>query len=159
MTKPGLLLTSEAVSIVSVIRTQRFPWEQVSGFMGERSHDEARVLMVLEDERQIPLPGTLDPEELDPYGDEGQMLSAADQLNHLREVAIAGDLPAPAAPSSTAPAPSGLAHGEAESEPARRISARSGRSSGPRLKAVRLDPERQPRRRPIRSPRTRRRAA
>ena len=95
MTKPGLVLTSEAISIVSVIRTQRFPWEQVSGFIGERRHDEARVLMVLADERQIPLPGTLDPEELDPYGDEGQMLSAADQLNHLREVAISGDLPAP----------------------------------------------------------------
>jgi hypothetical protein len=88
MTKPGLVLTSEAISVVSVIRTQRFPWERVSGFIGERRHDEARVLMVLGDERQIPLPGTLDPEELDPYGDEGQMLSAADQLNHLREVAI-----------------------------------------------------------------------
>ena len=49
---------------MSVIRTQRFPWEQVSGFMGERSHDEARMLMVLEDQRQIALPGTLDPEEL-----------------------------------------------------------------------------------------------
>jgi hypothetical protein len=95
MTKPGLVLTSEAISIISVIRTQRFPWEQVSGFMGERRHDEASVLMVLEDQRQIPLPGTLDPEELDPYGDEGQLLSAADQLNHLREVAISGDLPAP----------------------------------------------------------------
>ena len=95
MTKPGLVLTREAISIVSVIRTQRFPWEQVGGFIGERRHDEARVLMVLGDERQIPLPGTLDPEELDPYGDEGQMLSAADQLNHLREVAISGELPAP----------------------------------------------------------------
>jgi hypothetical protein len=112
MTKPGLVLTSEAISIVSVVRTQRFPWEQVSGFIGERRHDEARLLMVLGDERQIPLPGTLDPEELDPYGDEGQMLSAADQLNHLREVAISGDLPAPIAvvhaPASPArPADSG----------------------------------------------------
>jgi hypothetical protein len=97
-------LTSEGISIVSVIRTQRFPWEQVSGFMGERRHDEARVLMALEDQRQIALPGTLDPEELDPYGDEGQMLSAADQLNHLREVAISGDLPAPV-PVVHTPAP------------------------------------------------------
>jgi hypothetical protein len=103
MTKPGLVLTSEAISIVSVIRTQRFPWAQVGGFMGERRHDEARLLMVLEDQRQVPLPGTLDPEELDPYGDEGQMLSAADQLNHLREVAISGDLPAPS-PAVQAPA-------------------------------------------------------
>jgi hypothetical protein len=107
MTKPGLRLTSEAVSIVSVVRTQRFEWERVSGFMGERRHDEARVLMILDDERRIPLPGTLDPAELDPYGDEGQLLSAADQLNHLREVATSGGLPRQApAPVANAPTPS-----------------------------------------------------
>ena len=88
MTKPGLLFTREAVSIVSVVRTQRFGWELVSGFMGERSHDEARILMILEDEKRVPLPGTLDPAELDPYGDEGQELSAADQLNRLQERAV-----------------------------------------------------------------------
>jgi hypothetical protein len=98
MTKPGLWLTREAVSIVSVVRTQRFPWEQVAGFMGERSHDEARILMILDDARHVPLPGTLDPAELDPYGDEGQELSAADQLNQLKEQAVAGGLPKPAVP-------------------------------------------------------------
>jgi len=109
MTKPGLWLTPEDVSVVSVIRTQRFAWERVSGFMGERRHDEARLLMVLDDQRQIPLPGTLDPEELDPYGDEGQMLSAADQLNQLREVAVAGDLPKPA-PAPVVHAPTQASH-------------------------------------------------
>jgi hypothetical protein len=98
MTKPGLWLTQQAVSIVSVVRTQRFAWDQVAGFMGERSHDEARILMILDDERHVPLPGTLDPAELDPYGDEGQELSAADQLNQLKERAIAGGLPKPALP-------------------------------------------------------------
>ena len=136
MTKPGLWLTPEAVSVVSVIRTQRFAWDQVSGFMGERRHDEARLMMVLDDQRQIPLPGTLDPEELDPYGDEGQMLSAADQLNQLREVAIAGDLPKPA----PAPVPAPVFHAPTsrfrlrrsrEWDP-RRISAASGRSCAPR---------------------------
>ena len=98
MTKPGLLFTREAVSIVSVVRTKRFGWDLVSGFMGERSHDEARILLVLQDEKRVPLPGTLDPAELDPYGDEGQELSAADQLNRLQERAMAGDLPKPAVP-------------------------------------------------------------
>ena len=98
MTKPGLWFTDEAVSIVSIVRTQRFEWERVGGFMGERSHDEARILLILEDERHVPLPGTLDPAELDPYGDEGQELSAADQLNQLRERAMSGDLPKPAVP-------------------------------------------------------------
>jgi hypothetical protein len=98
MTKPGLLLTREAVSIVSVVRTKRFGWDRVSGFMGERSHNEARILLVLEDGQYIPLPGTLDPAELDPYGDEGQELSAADQLNRLQERAMGGDLPELAVP-------------------------------------------------------------
>jgi hypothetical protein len=103
MTKPGLVLTRETVSIVSVVRTQRFAWELVSGFMGERSHDEARILMMLEDDKHVVLPGTLDPAELDPYGDEGQELSAADQLNLLKEGALGGKLPEPVTPISRAP--------------------------------------------------------
>jgi hypothetical protein len=142
MTKPGLLLTAEAISIVSVIRTQRFPWEQVGGFIGERSHDEARVLMVHEDGRQISLPGTLDPEELDPYGDEGQMLSAADQLNHLRDVAMAGGLPASATPVVRAPAPSFVHTAqEAGTRPGKRKDKRRDRKElRAALKSVRLGP-------------------
>ena len=105
MTKPGLWFTPEHVSIVSVVRTQSYPWASVQGFMGERRHDEARILMILDDERRISLPGTLDPAELDPYGDEGQLLSAADQLNQLRERAVSGELPKPAAPVVAAMVP------------------------------------------------------
>jgi hypothetical protein len=138
MTKPGLLLNAEAISIVSVVRTQRFPWEQVGGFIGERRHDEARVLMVLEDGRQISLPGTLDPEELDPYGDEGQMLSAADQLNHLREVAMAGGLPAPVTPVVQAPAAS-FAYADQE-DGTRKNRRRERKELRAALKSVRLGP-------------------
>jgi hypothetical protein len=133
MTKPGLWLTHEAVSIVSVVRTQRFPLEQVAGFMGERSHDEARILMILEDERQVPLPGTLDPAELDPYGDEGQELSAADQLNLLRERAMAGGLPKPALP---------VIHADPLSEHLTRKEQRAERRAlRAALEAVNLEPE------------------
>jgi hypothetical protein len=133
MTKPGLWLTHEAVSIVSVVRTQRFPWEQVAGFMGERSHDEARILMILDDERQVALPGTLDPAELDPYGDEGQELSAADQLNLLKERAITGGLPKPALP---------VIHADPLSEqPTRREQRAERRALRAALKAVNLEPE------------------
>jgi hypothetical protein len=145
MTKPGLVLTSEAISIVSVIRTQLFPWEQVSGFIGERRHDEARVLMVLGDERQIPLPGTLDPEELDPYGDEGQMLSAADQLNHLREVAISGDLPAPVSVAKAPASPARLGDlGRPRKD--RRHERKELRAA---LKAVRVGPDGTPKKVPV----------
>jgi hypothetical protein len=98
MTKPGIWFGRETATIVSVWRTQRFPWERVIGFMGERRHDEARILMVLDDDQRVVLPGTLDPAELDPYGEEGQLLSAADQLNRLKERALANELPAPATP-------------------------------------------------------------
>jgi hypothetical protein len=136
MTKPGLWLTREAVSIVSVVRTQRFPWEQVAGFMGERSHDEARILMILDDERQVPLPGTLDPAELDPYGDEGQELSAADQLNLLKERAMTGGLPKPALP---------VTHADPLSEqPTRREQRAERRALRAALKAVNPEPEGSP---------------
>jgi hypothetical protein len=118
MTKPGIWLRRDAVTIVSVWRTQRFPWERVTGFMGERRHDEARILMVLEDDQRVVLPGTLDPAELDPYGEEGQLLSAADQLNRLRERALADDLPKPATPvlPTVAPSPEGPSRKERRSE-------------------------------------------
>jgi hypothetical protein len=133
MTKPGLWLTQQAVSIVSVVRTQRFPWEQVAGFMGERSHDEARILMILDDDRQVPLPGTLDPAELDPYGDEGQELSAADQLNQLKERAMAGGLHKPALP---------VIHADPLSDEHTRKEQRAERRAlRAALKAVKLAPE------------------
>jgi hypothetical protein len=139
MTKPGLWLTQEAVSIVSVMRTQRFGWELVGGFMGERSHDEARILMILEDERHVPLPGTLDPAELDPYGDEGQELSAADQLNLLKERAMSGSLPKPAVPVFHAPDP-------LSDQPTRKEQRGERKALRAALKAVRLASEGTPER-------------
>ena len=131
MTKPGLLLDEVAVSIVSVVRTRRFPWQTVGGFQGERRHDEGRVLLVLEDGEQVPLPGTLDPSELDPYGDEGEMLSAVDQLNRFGERARAGDLPRPVVPVVHALDPS-----EVPTRKQRRLERKELRAA---LKAVRID--------------------
>jgi hypothetical protein len=134
MTKPGLRMTEEAVSIVSVVRTQRFRWDEVGGFMGERRHDEGRVHLILEDERRIPLPGTLDPSELDPYGDEGELLSAADQLNRLHERAIARELPKSAAPAVHAPDPR-------SDHSTRKEQRRERKELRAALKAVRLTPK------------------
>jgi hypothetical protein len=134
MTKPGLVFTREAVSIISVVRTKRFGWDLVGGFMGERSHNEARILLVLQDEQRVTLPGTLDPAELDPYGDEGQELSAADQLNRLQERAVGGDLPKPAV--SALPA-ADLRSGQ----PTRKEQRRERKEVRQALKAVRLTPE------------------
>jgi len=132
MTKPGMWFGPSSIQVVSVWRTLRFDWARVSVFMGERSHDEARIYMLLDDERRVPLPGTLDPAELDPYGDEGQLLSAADQLNQLKEQAVRGQLPKPAAPVLPAPAPEG-AHTREE----RRSERKAVRAA---LKTVRTKP-------------------
>jgi len=134
MTKPGLVFTREAVSIISVVRTKRFGWDLVGGFMGERSHNEARILLVLQDEQRVTLPGTLDPAELDPYGDEGQELSAADQLNRLQERAVGGDLPKPAVSALRA---ADLRSGQ----PTRKEQRRERKEVRQALKAVRLPPE------------------
>jgi hypothetical protein len=134
MTKPGIWLGHDGVTIVSVWRTQRYPWERVTGFMGERKHDEARILMVLDDDQRVVLPGTLDPAELDPYGEEGQLLSAADQLNQLKERALAGELPKPATPvvSPASSSPEGPSRKEQRSE---RKAVRAA------LKSVKLTPD------------------
>ena len=146
MTKPGLLFTRDAVSIVSVVRTKRFGWDLVSGFMGERSHNEARILLVLQDELRITLPGTLDPAELDPYGDEGQELSAADQLNRLQERAMGGDLPKLTVPVLPA---ADLRSGQ----PTRKEQRSERKELRQALKAVRLTPEGTPEPERISAPR------
>jgi hypothetical protein len=141
LTKPGLLLSREAVTVVGVVQTRRFAWEDVSGFMGERRHDEGRILLVLADETRVPLPGTLDPGELDPYGEEGEVLSAVDQLNRLGERARSGK----AAPSVAGPVEFIAAPPAPASEGSSRRERRAERKElKAALKAVRLPAGRPP---------------
>lgn len=158
LTKPGMLFGRDTVTIIGVVRTRVYPWEEVSGFMGERRHDEGRVLLILADETRVPLPGTLDPSELDPYGEEGEMLSAVDQLNRLGERARAGDLPKPTAPTVSAAA---FAAGSGHEDPSRKERRSDRKKVREALKAVRLqekgktqepkrEPEAPPRRRSLR---------
>ena len=117
LTKPGLVFRPDAVMIIGVVRTQVFPWDSVSGFMGERRHDEGRILLVLSDDTRVPLPGTLDPGELDPYGEEGEVLSAVDQLNRMGERARSGGLPRSSEPPRVAaPVDEGPSRRERRSE-------------------------------------------
>ena len=154
MTKLGLVFRREAVTVIGVVRSRSFPWGSVTGFMGERRHDEGRVNLVLSDGAQVGLPGTLDPSELDPYGDEGEALSAVDQLNRLGERARDGDLARRSVPS--------IASGPAEERrPSRADRRRERRELRAALKAVRLDDAGSPEpstEEPVRSRRLRRRS-
>ena len=143
LTKLGLLLSADAVTVVGVVQTHRFGWDRVSGFMGERRHDEGRILLVLDDEQRIPLPGSLDPGELDPYGEEGEMLSAVDQLNRLAERARSGQTSASVARPAEfiAAPPPPPAEGNGSSRKDRRADRKQLKAA---LKAVRLPGDRQP---------------
>jgi hypothetical protein len=136
------------VTVVGVVKTQRFGWDRVGGFMGERRHDEGRILLVLDDEQRIPLPGSLDPSELDPYGEEGEMLSAVDQLNRLGERARSGQTSASIArPAEFIVAPPPLpAEGDGSSRKDRRADRKQLKAA---LKAVRLPTDRRPAPEPV----------
>jgi hypothetical protein len=56
------------------------PWRDFIGFVGERSSQDGRCVLVCKNGESIPLSGTLDAEALNPYGEEGD-LSAIDELN------------------------------------------------------------------------------
>ena len=143
LTKLGLLLSTDAVTVVGVVQTHRFGWDRVSGFMGERRHDEGRILLVLDDEQRIPLPGSLDPGELDPYGEEGEVLSAVDQLNRLGERARSGQTSASVARPAEfiAAPPPPPAEGDGTSRKDRRTERKQLKAA---LKAVRLPTEGRP---------------
>ena len=59
------------------------------GFVGERNEHEGRCVLLTTDGDRLPSPGTLDPDEMDPFWAEGDV-SAVDQLNRLVDAAVDG---------------------------------------------------------------------
>ena len=78
----GLRLSETGVEIVEVRHTVRVPWDDVAGFVGERTEHDGRAVLMTEGGRRVPAPGNFDAEEMDPYGDEGEE-SIVDELNRL----------------------------------------------------------------------------
>jgi hypothetical protein len=73
-------MMADAVSIVNLGRTHRVPWDDFVGFIGERSGHDGRCVLMRRSGEPIRLSGLLNGEELNPYGEEGD-LSAIDELN------------------------------------------------------------------------------
>ncbi|HWC71552.1 MAG TPA: hypothetical protein VG993_10350 [Actinomycetota bacterium] len=82
MTRIGFRIDVAGVQVIDVIRTHRVMWDRFEGFVGERNEHEGRCVLVTTDGRRIPSPGTLDPDEMDPFWAQGEV-SAVDQLNRL----------------------------------------------------------------------------
>jgi hypothetical protein len=99
LTHMGLRITPNAVTIVNLRSSVWVPWEEFIGFVGERSSHDGRCLLVRSSGEAVPLSGSLNGKELNPYGAEGD-LSMIDELNFTvakfrRELAASGPSSSP----------------------------------------------------------------
>lgn len=128
MSRLGFRVDLAGVQVTNVTRTHRVVWERFDGFMGERNEHEGRCVLLTTDGERITSPGTLDPDEMDPFWAEGD-ISAVDQLNRLvartRAALTSGSVPRPADLAESEPAP-GTGVGGLESPGARRLRSIAG---------------------------------
>jgi hypothetical protein len=82
MSRLGFRVDVAGVQLVDVVRTHRVVWQRLEGFVGERNEHEGRCVLLTTDGDRLRSPGTLDPDEMDPFWAEGGV-SAVDQLNRL----------------------------------------------------------------------------
>ena len=82
MSRLGFRVDIAGVQLIDVVRTHRVVWHRVEGFVGERNEHEGRCVLVTTEGDRLRSPGTLDPDEMDPFWAEGDV-SAVDQLNRL----------------------------------------------------------------------------
>ncbi|HVF07010.1 MAG TPA: hypothetical protein VNC60_00375 [Actinomycetota bacterium] len=97
MSRLGFRVDVAGVQLVDVVRTHRVVWDRVAGFVGERNGHEGRCVLLTTDGYRLRSPGTLDPDEMDPFWAQGDV-SAVDQLNRLmarlrRALTTAGSAP------------------------------------------------------------------
>ena len=96
MSRLGFRFDGKGVTVVDVVRTRRLAWASFAGIVGERNEHEGRCVILATDGTRVRSPGTLDPDEMDPYWAEGD-ISAVDQLNRmasrLRRALIDGEEP------------------------------------------------------------------
>jgi hypothetical protein len=110
MTRLGFRVDLAGVQVTDVARTHRVVWDRFDGFVGERNEHEGRCVLLTTDGERLPSPGTLDPDEMDPFWSEGD-ISAVDQLNRLvaraRQAQASGTVPGPADLAEPSPAGAG----------------------------------------------------
>jgi hypothetical protein len=101
MSRLGFRIDAAGVQVIDVVRTRRVIWDRFNGFVGERNEHEGRCVLLASDGDRVRSPGTLDPDEMDPFWAEGDV-SAVDQLNRLiarlRRAVTTGETPPPDVP-------------------------------------------------------------
>jgi hypothetical protein len=115
MTRLGFRMDVAGVQVVDVARTHRVMWDRLDGFVGERNEHEGRCVLLTTDGRRLRSPGTLDPDEMDPFWAEGDV-SAVDQLNRL-VARLRRALTSSAGSSSVGPSVVSLTEPDADGDP------------------------------------------
>lgn len=82
LTKLGFRFDGNGVSVIDVVRTNTMDWDRFAGIVGERNEYEGRCVVVAIDGDRIRAPGTLEPDQMDPFWADDEV-SAVDQLNRL----------------------------------------------------------------------------
>ncbi len=82
LTRLGFRFDGRGVTVIDVIRTRALDWSRFAGIVGERNEHEGRCVVLSTDGGRIRSPGTLEPDQMDPFWAEGET-SAVDQLNRL----------------------------------------------------------------------------
>lgn len=82
MSRLGFRIDIAGIQVIDVVRTHRVVWDRFDGFVGERNEHEGRCVLLTTDGSRLRSPGTLDPDEMDPFWADGDV-SAVDQLNRL----------------------------------------------------------------------------
>jgi len=129
MSRLGLRVDLAGVQVTHVVRTHRVVWNRFDGFVGERNEHEGRCVLLTTDGERLPSPGTLDPDEMDPFWSEGD-ISAVDQLNRLvaraRRAQASGTVPGLTDLVEPEPSPDGAGDDGRESPGARRLRSIAG---------------------------------
>jgi hypothetical protein len=82
LSRIGFLVDDLGITVRRTMRSHRIEWDRFEGIVGERNEHEGRCTIVTTDGRRVSSPGTLDPDEMDPYWGEGEV-AAVDELNRL----------------------------------------------------------------------------
>ncbi len=129
MSRLGFRVDLAGVQVTHVVRTHRVVWDRFDGFVGERNEHEGRCVLLTTDGERLPSPGTLDPDEMDPFWSEGD-ISAVDQLNRLvaraRRAQASGNVPGLTDLVEPEPSPDGAGDDGRESPGARRLRSIAG---------------------------------
>lgn len=96
LSRLGFRVDPAGITVNDVVRSRRVPWAHVDGFIGSRNEHEGRCVLITTEGGRLRSPGTLDPDEMDPFWGDDEV-SAVDQLNRLvirlRRAFNAGDEP------------------------------------------------------------------